>query len=313
MILYYALGRQAMCEGLRILGATVGSRIAVPRFICSDVVASLSHEGYITVPYEITRDLQADVASPRPTAEYIILVNYFGFAADVDLVANTWGFTRRQILEDNAHGLFSRDSNDCLLGQRTTVGFTSFRKSIRVRDGGMLLINDASLANIAEFQKFTPVSRQTPRSLTFRRLSVALSKRSGIPLMNIARGAKRKVLRTIPQAFDPESRVPSAVSVTSLAALRLCDATTESERRRALYRALVPVVEDCGAEILFDRLPDGVVPYALPFLAPQTTVRRVRRALWLRNLEVFPWPDLPPDDSLSPNWQHQLHLVSFLE
>ena len=313
MNLYFALARQAMCEGLRLLGATRGSRIAVPRFICSDVTASLCCEGYLVVTYEITNQLQPDFSSPRPDAEYVLIVNYFGFACDVDSVVRIWGFTARQILEDNAHGLFSRDSGNRWLGQRTAIGFTSFRKTIRVRDGGILSVNDPALATIAGSRELKPEPRPNPWGLTFRYLSAALSHRTGIPLMNISRKVKRQFVEVTVESFDSYSRVPTAVSTSSLATLEACDVTAETMRRRSLYERLVPVVERCGGIALFPDLPKGVVPYALPLLARPETLKEVRRALWRRDLEVFQWPDLPPNDFQLPEWQRHLALVSFLK
>jgi len=313
MNLYFALARQAMCEGLRLLGATQGSRIAVPRFICSDVTASLCCEGYLVVPYEITNQLQPDFSSPRPDAEYVLIVNYFGFACDVNSVVRVWGFTARQILEDNAHGLFSRDSENRWLGQRTAIGFTSFRKTIRVRDGGILSVNDSTLAMIAESRELQPEARPNPWGLTFRHLSAALSHRTGLPLMNISRMVKRRFVGVSAQSFDSDSRVPTAVSSSSLTALEACDVKAETMRRRSLYERLVPLVERCGGIALFPDLPKGVVPYALPLLARPETLKELRRALWRRDLEVFQWPDLSPNDLQLPEWQRHLSLVSFLK
>ena len=312
MNIHFALARQAMCAGFRILGARPGDRIAVPAFICSDVPAALVHDGYQLDYYDIQQSLQPDLSQPKPQADFLLVVNYFGFPADVASVTQRWGFDLRQIIEDNAHGLFSRDQEGRVLGQRTALGFTSFRKSLRVGDGGTLHVNSPLLVELAAAEQLEPISRAPSVGGRLRQFGAQLSEQTRLPLMNLLRTTKRAVVRGAVQPFDETTRYPSPASSQSLAVLHSCNPVEECRRRVSIYQRILPQIVAAGGQPIFRTLPSGVAPYALPFFSTTHVAQRVQRDLWLRNFEVFPWPNLPQIDRDYPSWYQHVHLVSFL-
>jgi hypothetical protein len=311
MNLYFALARQAMCAGMRLLGAQHGDRVAVPKFICSDVPKSLVHEGLHVVYYDITTELQPDTTQSPPDARFMLIVNYFGFPADIDSVKTKWGFADQQLVEDNAHGLLSCDQDGRLLGHRSSVGFTSFRKSLRVSDGGILHVSPTVSIN-TESELLEPVHRPKSVGQKCRRSISALSTTLHLPLMNTSRLIKRALGLSRSRPFDPSSIIPDAVSTDSLQTLKSCNATNEAARRVSLYEELLPLVTRYGGQAIHPSLSKGTVPYALPFFATPAVAKRVQQQLWLRDREVFRWPDLPITPGHQASWYANVYLISFL-
>ena len=70
------------------------------------------------------------------------MVNFFGFAQDLNVYLDFASKKKALIIEDNAHGLFSSDLSGNLLGTRTSIGILSIRKSTNIPNSGALLVND---------------------------------------------------------------------------------------------------------------------------------------------------------------------------
>jgi hypothetical protein len=312
MNLYFALARQAMSAGLRILGARSGDRIAIPAFICADVPATLTLDGYEVVYYDLTESLQPDVTRNAPHADFLLLVNFFGFPVDIRSVESNWGFSPNRIVEDNAHGLFSCDQDGRALGRRTVIGFTSFRKTLRVADGGILHINNQVFVERAATERLEPLTRHLSFAQRARQTGDWVSGWSHLPLMNLLRFTKRLVIPRNSQSFDDSTRYASPASAASMEALNACNPDTERQRRREFYQSLLPQIVAAGGKPLFADLAIGISPYALPFFSSPHVAKRVQRHLWLRDFEVFPWPNLPVREGVLPDWYQNVYLVNFL-
>ena len=312
MNLYFALARQAMSAGFRILGARSGDRIAIPAFICADVPATLTLDGYEVVYYDVNESLQPDVTRNAPRADFLLLVNFFGFPVDIRSVESDWGFSPDRIVEDNAHGLFSCDQDGRALGQRTVIGFTSFRKTLRVADGGILHINNQGFVERAATERLEPLTRSLSFAQRARQTGDWVSGWSHLPLMNLLRFTKRLVIPKNTQFFDESTRHASPASTASIEALNSCYPDTERQRRRVLYQSLLPQIVAAGGKPLIVDLANGISPYALPFFSSPHVARRVQRRVWLRNFEVFPWPNLPVRECVLPDWYRNVYLVNFL-
>lgn len=313
MNLYFQLARQALNVGVKVLGGVEGSVIAVPRFICADVPETLRRLGYEVAYYDTTPDLQPDFHTSAPRCDYLVAVNYFGFPVDIEKLTSQWNIPYSRIIEDNAHGQYSRDSQGRLLGFRTRVGFTSFRKTLRTIDGGILHVNDRDLESLLGTEALVPQARSSSPGLLFRKLANQIQRTTHLPVMNLARSIKRTASRGEVASFDPLSASPTAVSQASLDRLQSTDAESEVLRRRGKYASIAPTIDSCGGRLMFPNLPLGVSPYGIPFIATQDTANRIQRALWWNGLEVFSWPDLPRDCGQISGWQRQVRIVSFLE
>ena len=289
----YSLARWALADAVRLLGA---KRVLVPVFICREVLAGVRAGGAEPVLYPVGRDLKPGAL---PDGDAALAVNYFGFPQELE------AFAGLPVIEDNAHGLFSRG-----LGTRTALGVFSQRKTVPLADGGALAVNDESLWTKAPPQ--LPAAESPRPELAFLRRRRAL--RAVSPLLG-ARGTLAAIrairrLKPEPAASNPDAErlMPFGPepSTEALAPIDAVDAAAEVARRRELYALCARALR--GFEPVFPALPEGCCPYGYPFRARGDEAEARLAELGLSSL---PWPDLP-EGAEAPGYLRDVRLVHFL-
>lgn len=312
---YYSLGRWALVEALRMHGIGPGDRVLIPALICRDVLAAISQVGATADFYPVSRQLCPATLEPAAGTRAVLAVNYFGFPQDLRPFRELCARTGAALIEDNAHGLFSRDRHGAWLGGRADAGIFSFRKTIAVPDGGALVVGPGA----------PPAERVTPA----RRLAIRYHAKQAIrrvagrvdPVRTIgAIAAVQRVRRSLhaeapPSHRDAETRIPHAASppATIMNRIAVADPELESQRRRALYRLSRQILDSAGVGTVFPDLPEHVAPYGCPLLAPAGDVAAIAAHLARHGMPLVPWPDLPTAiASSAPDHYRQLMVVPFL-
>ncbi len=317
-IRYFSLGRFAMREALGLIGVGANDLVMLPSFICRDVLAAIHERGAKPVFYEVDSNLRPKYLDPETKSKAIIAVNYFGFPQDLEAFEKYSQSCGSVIIEDNAHGLLSRDECGKLLGHRTNFGITSFRKTIRTPDGAIL---QTSLAENKVSAQLDPVFKlKNSRNLVLS-LFAKIQRSTNFPLLSKVQSGLKIVRRnltgsTVPMVAASVERIipgvpnPSRSSVKKL--LRL-DESAEISRRRNLYNTIHPEIIRLGLKPVFDSLKDGTCPYGFPFYAntdPQSELTKLAKKY---RVTLMSWPDLPlavlPN---APGHYKQIWLLNFL-
>ena len=136
----FSYARHAFRELLRVMAVGSGDIVYIPSFICRDMLSPINDCGAQVVFYEVDLKLRAKLKS-SVKAKLVLAVNYFGFAQDLDPFYEYCKINGALLVEDNAHGLFSRDQKGELLGSRGDFGLLSIRKTVFVPNGAALLVN----------------------------------------------------------------------------------------------------------------------------------------------------------------------------
>jgi hypothetical protein len=298
---YYSLGRHALVDALRMLKVGPGDRVALPEFICKDLLASVAAVGASAHYYPVDEQLflacdDVDLAGVK----VIIAVNFFGFPQDMSQFEAISRQTGAVIIEDNAHGFLSRDTNGTPLGRRAPIGIFSLRKTVPVSNGAALVVNDAALLDLIPAQIEISI-QEPPRN---QRLKQSL--RQTVPVIGIVvcrmmtvitRMARRiKTGHAIqPTPSNSETLIPAqpVISKWALDRISQLDELAEISRRRKLYRLLSEVLSHHGAEPIFRVLPEGTSPYVFPFRAQERSLANIHKRLGKIGLECHRWPDLP--------------------
>jgi hypothetical protein len=296
---YYSLARWALVDALRTYSVGPGDRVLVPGLICREVLASISLLGAVATFYPVSRGLCAGCsAGDLVQAKAVIAVNYFGFPQELGVFLDYCQRTGAALIEDNAHGLLSRDENGQLLGSRGDAGVFSIRKTIAVPDGGALVLTgDREMP-----QGTCPPEVSAPPApyrlkQAFRRVVGRLGPRQTHRLIGAVRQLRR--VRTgdaLPVgAPDAEVRIPVGPNPSSLVAraLRVTDPDLEMRRRRALYELAGRIVKAIGAVPVFPCLPPNVVPYGFPMFVSQAQAGQIAADVGWYGLQLSGWPDLP--------------------
>lgn len=319
---FYSYGRRALVEALRISGVTNGSTVALPALICRELLSAIYASGAVPSFYHVGKDLNVDGSvSGLPSCKAVVAVNYFGFPQALSPFREHCRRTGAVLIEDNAHGLFSRDSTGTSLGLRGDLGLFSLRKTLPIPNGAALVVNARAYASSLEpqlaFDSGLP-SLKFCLKQSARRIAPVVGCRNLHRILTLVRQWKQVagVFRMGPRSRNEERTLPQPErpSIVLSRPLR-ADIERETARRCALYRWLDEALRETGLPVapVFPCLGASVVPYGYPFYADDVTLHKVRTILGAYGLECLSWPDLPEVvRDKAPGHYKTLRMVAFL-
>ncbi|MBI5212496.1 MAG: DegT/DnrJ/EryC1/StrS family aminotransferase [Nitrospirae bacterium] len=303
---HFSYGRHALAEALKIIGVGSGDKVLLPEFICRDLLSSVNSLGALPVYYGVNKKLALDFEADKlPAAKAIIAVNYFGFPQDFKPFQDYCRRTGAILIEDNAHGLFSRDEDGCLLGTRGDIGIFSLRKTIFMPDGAALILN-----NTKNVDKLMPQlefnSAAAPLSFKIKKFFKNIAPFVGVLPLNVMTSIVR-FARKIKSGKEIASSSPDAEfnfpgppnpCRDMFFYFSSVDVENEVQRRRELYTKVDGLLRGSILQPVFEALQQNVVPYGYPFYAAESEIRSIRVLLRKYGFECFRWPELP--DAIKP-------------
>lgn len=314
---YFSLGRWALVEALRIAGAGPGKKALLPGFLCREVVASVRELGAEPIFYEVTANLGLALSHMRlPDACAIMAVDFFGFPQDLAPFKEYCWRTGAVLIEDNAHGLFSKDASGAALGARAALGVFSLRKTLPLPNGAALAVNDAALAPRIPAQLSFSIPAPNRRRY-LRALAPLLGARGAWACISLARRMRglQNGSQLPPPDPEGEQRIsggPEPCEELSRP-LRALDPIEEASRRRKLYAFCEDLLSSSGVTPVFPRLPEGTVPYLYAFRASPEKALIAESRLNAHGLSSLSWPDLPRAVvQEAPRHYHDVRGVHFL-
>lgn len=318
---YYAYCRHALKNALLILNIKAGDNILLPSFICKDLLSSIHSVAAIPKFYTVNESLEI-IEEPEnlPAAKAIIAVNFFGFPQNLDKFKKYCQLTGAYLIEDNAHGFLSKDSENTFLGQRGDLGIYSIRKSLAIPNGAALLINTANI-KINQSIISEVADNQQDKNFKFKSLLRKLVHYFGvwhiIFLLTIIRTIRKyKTGDIYPKSnSEDEFLLPTETKAHPLLFYYLKHLVPDEEikRRRNLYFFVEKILAGSPCRPVFSYLPENTSPYLYPFYAQKKDIKIIRKILATYNLECFPWPDLPFEiENKCPEYYKNVWGVRFL-
>lgn len=300
-IRYYSLARYALESALRMLKVSSSDVVALPEFICRDLISSVYQVGAKVKFYPVDQYLNLVCSlEDFPHSNVIVAVNYFGFPQDLTVFNDIADKMGAVLIEDNAHGLLSSDSSGIPLGTRTRIGIFSLRKTFPLLNGAALVVNDSELAKLLPEQLPASV-RGESIGFRFKKTLRALVPILGIKpcriLTNLVRVMRK--LRTGQLIPLPEKNAEKIIPGNPRPCkfinkfLSCVDVPAEITRRRRLYLQLEKMILGYGGVPVFDSLPDKASPYVFPFRVDDENIETIMKYLKKNNLDCYLWPDLP--------------------
>jgi len=289
-------GRGAIYQVLRALPGGVGNTVLVPSFHCPTVVDPVVHSGYRPVYYRIRRDLSIDIADLSrklgSDVAAVVVINFFGFPADLEALLAVRARHRFLLIEDCAHSFLATDPLR-LAGGRGDVDIYSFRKLVAMGTGGGARSNLEGLRlppsrSLVSWKHVLMLSKRLAEqaiensswSLVGRaygfleRTRVSLKRRPAPPTP----GARAKIIYTFEAQLDA-----AAMPSVSRWILARSDLSRIVRLRQRNYRRLATRIKPTAmSRPLFPVLPPQTCPWAFPLLIPG----RERFDLQLRGLGV---------------------------
>jgi hypothetical protein len=295
--------------------------VYLPAFICRDVLAPVHELGGRVEFYDVDPMLQPIVPDQPLQARAVLAVNYFGFPQHLDGLRAFATDVGAILIEDNAHGYLSRDSNGVELGRRTGLGFTSFRKTLRVVNGAFLDVDLSVFPNASQLVEPAAATTRLPIGHQLRRLTSSVERTTRLPLLNLGRAAVRAGRQLvgrpiIPEFNDPETTMPEHQSIhaSALRAMQRVDAEREVTRRQQMFYRIVDRLSAVDINVVFTSLPANTAPWCVAFYADPTQLVRARRAVRGLGVEIFAWPDLPANvANIGPDFYSQVYVISMMK
>lgn len=320
-IRYFSLGRHALVAALRIAGVGSGDIVALPEFICRDLLAAVVAVGASVMLYPVDERLViADIPKTLMNAKALVAVNFFGFPQDLSPFQDIALQSGAIIIEDNAHGCLSRDGNGVPLGRRASLGIYSLRKTFPLINGGALVVNDPALISMLP-EKLLPNCYKESWSYLYKQYLRKTVPHVGTIVCCMSTGAIR-LLRKLKTGYsipppDPDSETTISLQPNPHAGimnqLSQVDDIAEIDRRRALYSFLDGYIRKLGGFPIFDVMPQGVSPYVMPFRASDEAIKHIGKHLQNLGLECHRWPELPHSIvNLKIHHYHNVWMVPFL-
>jgi hypothetical protein len=295
----FSYARHAFRELLRVLKIGPQDAVYIPSFICRDMLSPINDCGAEVIFYEVDLKLRAKL-NFSVKAKLVLAVNYFGFAQDLHPFHEYCKKNGALLVEDNAHGLFSRDQKGNLLGSRGDFGLLSIRKTVFLPNGAALLVNGTEyIKGDIEQTSFgyTQEDLSYKKKKQLKKLVNLFGHSFGVTILLLRRYLrylKTGSLIPLPDK-DSECVMPHNTNVTQLIKDGLLPISINEENlfRRNSYLLILKWAKKLDISPIWEFLNNETVPFVFPFYASEEQTKKFEYFLLRQGFFVLPWPDIP--------------------
>tara|TARA_B110000971_G_C20035336_1_gene513864 strand:- start:3838 stop:4830 length:993 start_codon:yes stop_codon:yes gene_type:complete len=316
-IRFFSLGREALEESFILTGIGKGDLVLVPELICEEVTETIKKVNARPVFYKVKYNLQPETLIFKKNIKAVIAVNYFGFPQDLNPFRIFCKKNKVLLIEDNSHGLLSKNSDKKKLGLRADIGIFSFRKTLFCPDGGILSINKRIKFTEKEQLVFT---NHSIYYFYLKKILLSIQNKSGVKIffwfqslvriyrlifygnkiLNENNPSKRRLLIKGPHKI-------------SYQILNRTNFINEGIRRKKLFLLFENKLSGLNINPVFKNLSESTIPYGYPFYASKNQVNEVISIAKSLNLECTKWPKFPKEVQLDKTSLHDsLFFINFL-
>jgi len=300
---WFRSGREALIASLRYHGVPSGAKTLLPEYICDVVPLMLARHGYQCNYYRLSRSLEPDLlhikAAIEPATRVILVINYFGFPAQLQGIRALASEHGLLLVEDNAQG-FLGTYEEKPLGTRADVGIFSLHKSLGLPNGA------------AFWSRLECTTR--PASATAASSPATVCQEARFFLFGIARDLLRSLPRNLQSLIprqDQQSETPAeplpveiyAMGPISRFILRHYDLGREVHARQNCYagiHALLNTTPRLRQAPLNDQ-GASLVPLVFPLWV--TDAVRAAQVLQSYGVMAYTWPRLPAAIAADSAWR----------
>lgn len=279
----YASGRAAIFSMAQAISNGQKRTAYLPVFHCGVEVEAFLRAGFRVKFYRVQGNLQVNLADASNLdfvpGDLFFVIHYFGFPQPIDEIATFCSERKLSLVEDCAHGLYSKNG-ERLLGSYGDWAIFSMRKSLALPNGGGLLRNGPLLPTPASAEECPewPLVKSTIRSILVH--EVCLKSKLSIPAGLVLRAHSRfadapnpvtvgKIFSTdvFPLSFYDDARFAYGLNMSRVSRLLLQPKPVAEivNRRRANYQILCQCLNHLSnLEPVFPELSSGVCPLCFP-------------------------------------------------
>jgi len=296
---YHSFGRDVLYNVLEKIQIKKNDLILLPEIICDVLLPTFYKFSENIKYYKVDRKLNPLNIFELDQAKVILLINYFGFPQDIVQLCSFCTENGITLIEDNAHGLYSKDVNGNYLGTRADFGIFSYRKTFFLPDGALLYSKDF-LFNSDKSNQF---SKSVKIKFYIKLLIINFSKKINFNLLVYLRLVISKFrfwASSNDSNFEYHFEKINKPTEYSFVFFQNVNESFEYLRRRNLFIEFEKKLKAFNIEPVFDCLPDNVCPYGYPFYVDD--VQELNKIIKLANkcgFECVYWPQLPKESNIS--------------
>ena len=294
---YFSLGRDAISFVIENLEISKDEKILLPNLICDVVIPSFSKFYENIYFYQLDSKLEPINLDDFKNVKVLFIINYFGFTQNIENINNYCIKNNILLIEDNAHGLFSKDEKNQYLGTRGDFGIFSYRKTFLLPDGGFLYQKNINTKSNYIFNSNNPSFKFFIKKIVIN-LSVKFKYNILLKLRKLINIIYSKKI-ILNHNFNEQKNLPLEYSFKFI---NQVDEEVEFNRRRSLYLFIEKKLANYNISPIFDFLPDNTCPYGFPFYV--LNEKELQNVISFSNklgYECVYWPDLPNDSELTFN------------
>lgn len=262
----YRRGRDALWWGLKHLKIENGDNVLIPATVCGAVIQPLIASGINIKFYSVDKNLKYSLNDIKNLVDSktkgVLIVHYFGFSQNPELVKNFCVRNNLYLIEDCALSFASRHGGS-FLGSFGDISIFSPRKFFPVPDGGYLASNNMSLDQLCN------VSSQNISGSSIRLMkliSAYISSRGYFPwrlFRPLITGRASLGSENVNGDFDTSYASPiSTLSKWIISKENFSELISKRRENYRFWLAKSKLINDW--EPLFPYMGQGVVPYMFP-------------------------------------------------
>lgn len=221
-------------------------KVLLPVFVAEGVIKPFRQNKIPVIFYKLEKDLSPDLnditskISSNPDIKSMVIIHYFGYPQDLNIIKNICIKHNIILFEDCAHALFSKGKDGKLLGMIGDISFFSFPKTLPVPDGAIFFINNPDLTSIIskiEYKKSITGTLMVVIHLLyllFKNIEIKLSYSFKYRILNVV----TKALYFMYYNLLRSAKKPQRISKCTLRILQNIDYTGLIERRKKNIKKL---------------------------------------------------------------------------
>ncbi len=260
--------------------------VLLPAYHCPALIEPFIYAGYKIIFYPQLADLSSDLkvfnSLLTPDITHVVVVRYFGFSQNAELLMNSAHSAGKKVIEDNAHSLPHFWRTCASKPVEVSASVSSIPKTLGAADGGVLYLPGykanvqrpdiyVELKALLSGSRLTPISAKHSKDMRYFHV--------GMQAADCLRASRWLMLRS---DYDAISR-----------------------QRRENYQYLAKqLLHSAAGEVLYPTLGEHDVPYMMPFLLSDTKwFSKLRES----QIQVLRWEELvTPATGIATDYQQQL-------
>jgi len=268
--IFLSTGRGGIKHIIGTLKLTTKDEILLPSYLCPWILPPIREEGVNVKFFKIKKDLTVDIDDIKNKVSYntkaLLIIHYFGFPQPIEEILDLCESKNLFLIEDCAHAFLSK-YNGKLLGSFGNSSIFSYRKTLPVPDGALLVYKNPSL-----------VPMQIDGKINLMRSLYSIMETSALvlnqysyysPIDFLVRGlsySAKKIINIYPKPTNP--------SYITRLLMHKFDLEEIINRKRNNFRYLLENLDIKGFQPLYPDLPEGVCPLWFPVLTENRDIIR---------------------------------------